>query len=140
MRDGHRIQLIGNLGQDPEMRYTPSGAAVTNFSVAVNRRYSDGDGVAQQETVWVRVTCWNRTAEIANQYLAKGRQVYVEGRLNVDPETGGPRLWNGNDGQARASFEITATSIQFLGSGNGGSNGAEESAPVEAVDSVEIPF
>ena len=62
MRDGHRIQLIGNLGQDPEMRYTPSGAAVTNFSVAVNRRYTDGDGAQQQETIWVRVTCWNRTA------------------------------------------------------------------------------
>jgi single-strand DNA-binding protein len=104
----------------------------------VNRRYTDGDGAQQQETIWVRVTCWNRTAEIANQYLAKGRQVYVEGRLNVDPDTGGPRLWNGNDGQSRASFEITATSIQFLGSGNG-ANGAEAPA-AEPVAEGEIPF
>jgi len=139
MRDGHRIQLIGNLGQDPEMRYTPSGAAVTNFSVAVNRRYTDGDGAQQQETIWVRVTCWNRQAEIANDYLKKGRQVYVEGRLNADPATGGPRTWSGNDGQTRASYEITATSIQFLGSGNG-ANGASEAAPVEAVADGEIPF
>lgn len=110
-----KVVIVGNLGRDPEMRYTPSGQAVTNFSVATNRRWTNSDGSAGEETCWWRVTAWGRLAETCNQYLSKGRQVLVEGRMNPDQETGGPRVWVGQDGQARASFELTAMTVQFLG-------------------------
>jgi single-strand DNA-binding protein len=105
----NKIMIIGNLGTDPEMRYTPSGAAVTSFSVAVNRNYSTAGGERREETEWFRVNAWDRLAENANQYLAKGRQVYVEGRLSS-------RTWTGQDGQPRFTNEIRAFEIQFLGS------------------------
>ena len=111
-----KITIIGNLGKDPEMRYTANGTPVTSFSVATNRRWKNDDGSKGEETVWFRVSAWRGLAEICNQYLSKGRQVFVEGRMRPDPETGGPRIWTGNDGQPRASFEITAQTVQFLGS------------------------
>jgi len=110
----HKITIIGNLGSAPEMRYTADGTPVTNFSVATNRKWTNQDGSKGEETAWFRVTCWRRMAEVANQYLEKGRQVYVEGRLNPD-DNGGPRVWIGDDGVARASYEVTATMIKFLG-------------------------
>ncbi len=138
----HTIIIVGNVGRDPEMRYTPSGQAVTSFSVATNRQYSNNNGETIKETVWFRISAWGKQAEICNQYLKKGSKVLVEGRLTPDKETGGPRIWNGQDGAARASYEVTAQTVRFLSS----RGEAESSAPAsdEAVaapsDEGEIPF
>ncbi len=138
----HTIIIVGNVGRDPEMRYTPSGQAVTSFSVATNRQYSNNNGETIKETVWFRISAWGKQAEICNQYLKKGSKVLVEGRLTPDKETGGPRIWNGQDGAARASYEVTAQTVRFLTS----RGEAESSAPAsdEAVaapsDEGEIPF
>lgn len=109
-----KVIIIGNLGRDPEMRYTPSGQAVTNFSVATNRNYTGTDGQQIKETVWFRVSAWGRQAENCNQYLKRGSKVLVEGRLTADPASGGPRIWTRQDGSAAASFEISANTVQFL--------------------------
>ncbi|MGW8143511.1 MAG: single-stranded DNA-binding protein [Anaerolineales bacterium] len=136
----HNIILVGNLGRDPEMRYTPSGQAVTNFNVATNRQYTNSDGEKVKETTWFRVSTWGKTAEITNQYLRKGSKVLVEGRLNPDPETGGPRIWNRQDGSSAASYEITANRVLFL------SSRAEDEAGYGTEDSQgisepeDIPF
>lgn len=111
----HTIIIAGNLGRDPEMRYTPSGQAVTNFSVATNRQYTASNGEMVKETMWFRVTTWGKTAETCNQYLKKGAKVLVEGRLTPDPNTGGPRVWQGQNGPA-ASYEVTASTVRFLSS------------------------
>jgi len=109
-----KITIIGNLGSDPEMRYTPSGQAVTSFSVAANRQYTK-DGQKVKETAWFRVSVWDKLAEIVSQYKKKGDLVYIEGRLTVDPATGGPRVWiPDNGGSARASFEVNASQVLFL--------------------------
>jgi single-strand DNA-binding protein len=110
----HTIIIVGNLGRDPEMRYTPAGQAVTSFSVATNRQYTTGSGEQVKETVWFRISAWGKQAEICNQYLKKGSKVLIEGRLTPDKETGGPRIWSGQDGKARASFEVTAQTVRFL--------------------------
>lgn len=106
--------IVGNLGRDPEMRYTPSGQAVTNFNVATNRKYTTSDGNKVEETTWFRVSTWGKTAEACNQYLKKGSKVLVEGRLNPDPDTGGPKIWTRQDGTSAASFEVTANQVRFL--------------------------
>jgi single-strand DNA-binding protein len=108
------IILVGNLGGDPEMRYTPSGQPVTNFSMAVNRQYTASDGQKVKETSWFRVSVWGRQAESVNQYLRRGSQVLVEGRLNADPQSGGPRIYTRQDGTTGASFEVTANTVRFL--------------------------
>jgi single-strand DNA-binding protein len=110
----HKVTLVGNLGRDPEMRYTPSGQAVTNLSVATSRRYTDSSGEMRDETVWFRVSVWGKQAEACHQYLKKGRQVFVEGRLVAD-ENGNPRIWNRQDGSPGTSFELNAQTVQFLG-------------------------
>ena len=139
-----KLLIVGNLGQDPEMRYMPDGQAVTNFSLACNRRWNDrATGEQQEEVTWYRVSVWGRQAEAANQYLSKGRQVLIEGRLRPDPATGGPRLWTRNDGSIGASFEVVADRVQFLGGNGNGTNGANGHAngaaePAYAED--EIPF
>jgi single-strand DNA-binding protein len=107
------IQIIGNLGKNPEMRYTPSGQAVTSFTVAANRSFTKDDKQVK-ETTWFRVSAWGKTAEACNQYLMKGSLVFVEGRLTPDPETGGPRIWTNKDGTPAASFEINAQNVRFL--------------------------
>lgn len=136
-----KLIIIGNLGQDPEMRYTPDGTPVTNFSVATNRRWTGGDGQQREETAWFRVTAWRRMAEVCNQYLSKGRQVYVEGELKPD-ENGGPRIWTGNDGAPRAQYEVTARTVKFLGGRGdapaGGPPPSFEEPP--APPEEEIPF
>ena len=109
----NKILVIGNVGRDPEMRYTPNGNAVTNFSVAVNRRYTPAGGEPQEETEWFRVTAWNRLAEQCNQYVTRGRKVYVEGRLKSS-------TWVAQDGQTRFTNEIIANTVTFLGSPQGG--------------------
>ena len=111
----HKVTIVGHLGRDPEMRYTPDGTPVTSFSVATSRKWNNPDGSQGEETVWFRVTVWRRQAETAAQYLQKGRLVLVEGRLTPDKATGGPRVWTGQDGAPRASFEVTAETIRFLG-------------------------
>ena len=110
----HTIIIVGNVGRDPEMRYTPSGAAVTSFSVATSRNYnSQGQNV--KETIWFRVSCWGRQAEIANTYVKKGQKILVEGRLVADP-SGNPRIYTRSDGTAASSFEISATNLKMLSS------------------------
>ncbi len=134
-----KILIVGNLGGDPEMRYTPSGQAVTNFSVASNRRYTGSDGQRVDETTWFRVSAWGRQAETCNQYLKRGSRVLIEGRLNADAQTGGPRVYQRQDGSWGASFEITAQTVQFLSTRaeddafQGGSPGSPE--PTD-----DIPF
>lgn len=130
-----KLIIVGNLGGDPEMRYTPDGTPVANFSVAVNRRWNNADGSPGEETLWFRCTAWRRTAEVVNQYLSKGRQVLVEGRLRPD-ENGGPRVFTRNDGSAGASYEVTVEQIKFLGSAPGNGEGGE----VPPVETEEIPF
>jgi single-strand DNA-binding protein len=110
----HTIMIVGNLGRDPEMRYTPSGQAVTNFNVATNRQYTTSDGNPVKETIWFRVSTWGKTAENCNQYLRKGSKVLIEGRLNPDPATGSPRVFTRQDGSSGAAFEVTARTIKFL--------------------------
>ena len=137
-----KIIIAGNLGGDPEMRYMPDGTAVTNFSVATNRRWTDkASGEPREETTWFRVSVWRKQAETANEYLSKGRQVLIEGRLKSDPQTGGPRMWTAQDGTVRASYELTADVVRFIGSREGGS--FVEGPPSEAAapqEEDEIPF
>lgn len=107
------IILIGNLGKNPEMRFTPSGQPVTTFSVATNRRYKGTNGQPVTETTWFRITIWGVQAEACNDFLHKGSKVLVEGRLTPDPETGGPHIWE-NNGKVGASFEVNASVVRFL--------------------------
>jgi len=109
-----KIVIVGNLGRDPEMRYTPSGQAVTNFNVATSRRYTTSDGNQVDETTWFRVSTWGKLAELCNQYLKKGKKVLVDGRLNPDKDTGAPRVYTRQDGTSGASYEITADQVRFL--------------------------
>jgi len=103
----NKIMLIGNVGSDPEMRYTPNGKAVTSFRMATNYRYVGSDGERREETEWFRVSVWGKQAESCNQFLSKGRRVYVEGRLHS-------RNWEGQDGQMRTSLEVSANQVIFL--------------------------
>lgn len=125
-----RVQIIGNLGKDPEMRFTQAGVPVTSFSVATNETWQQ-DGEQQERVTWWKVTAWQRMAETANQYLKKGSQVLIEGQIVVD-ENGGPKIWTDRDGNPRASLEINARTIKFLG-GRGESSGPrDEEVPPEA--------
>lgn len=132
-----KVLLIGYLGNEPVMRYTAQGDAVTSFRVATNRRWTTPDGEPGEETIWFSVSVWGAQAEATNQFLVKGRQVFVEGRLVPDRETGGPQIWTTDDGQPRASYELRALTIQFLGSGNGQSI-AE--TPTEMINEADIPI
>jgi single-strand DNA-binding protein len=109
----HTIIIVGNLGRDPEMRYTPSGQPVTSFSVASSRSYTNPGGEKVDETTWFRVTAWGKQAETCNQYLHKGSKVLVEGRLIPD-KNGGPRVFSRQDGTSGASFEVNASTVRFL--------------------------
>jgi len=136
----HTIIVVGNLGRDPEMRYTPSGQAVTSFSVATSRQYTASSGDLVKETLWFRISAWGKQAETCNQYLKKGSKVLVEGRLTCDPATGGPRVFSRQDGTNGASFEISASTVRFLSSrGEEQSSGPASEAGDQAGD-TEIPF
>lgn len=143
-----KLVIVGNLGRDPEMRYMPDGTAVTSFNVATSRRYTDrSSGQQVDETTWFRVSVWGRQAEVANQYLSKGRKVLVEGRLKPDPATGGPKIWTRQDGTAGASFEIMAETIRFLsgredggGGSYGGGGGDDFGGGHGAQEEDDIPF
>lgn len=136
----HKVILLGNLGSDPVMRYTPEGVPVTTFTVATNEVWSDREsGERRERTTWWRVTAWRKLAETCNQYLAKGRQVLVEGTMMPDPNTGGPRIWTGQDGQARAAYEINAQVVRFVG-GRGAEAVAGEPSIELPANEEELPF
>jgi single-strand DNA-binding protein len=135
----HTIILIGNLGRDPEMRYTPSGQPVTSFSVASNRSYTGSDGQKVDETIWFRVTAWGKQAETCNQFLHKGSKVLVEGRL-VPDKNGGPRIWQKQDGTSGASFEVNASTVRFLSTKGEGSMGEAVMDGVGGDGDNDIPF
>jgi single-strand DNA-binding protein len=123
-----KVILVGNLGSDPEMRYTPNGKAVTSFSLATNRRYTTSGGENREETDWFRISVWGKQAEQCNQFLSKGKQVYVEGRLHA-------RNWEGQDGQTRTSLEVAAERVLFLG------RRATTSLPEEGeLEPEDLPF
>lgn len=118
----NKVIILGNVGADPELRYTPGGAAVTNFNIATNESWTDNNSERQERTEWHRIVVWGRLAEICNQYLRKGSKVYIEGRLQT-------RSWEGQDGQKRYTTEIVAREMQMLdgrgdmeGGGGGGGN------------------
>jgi single-strand DNA-binding protein len=139
------LTIIGNLGRDPEMRYTPSGTPVTNLSIATNRVYKDNNGQQVKETTWFRVSVFGKTAENCAQYLQKGRMVLVEGRLTPDKQTGGPRIWDKQDGTKAASFEVFATNVKFMPSGQRAEGGPpvtdeEIAGAPETMGDEEIPF
>ena len=124
--------IAGRLGKDPDMRYTPAGQAVTNFSVATNRQYTSSNGEQVKETTWFRVSTWGKQAEVCNQYLCKGRLVLIEGRLVPDPGTGRPHIWHGQNGPG-ASFEVNASVVRFLSGREEGNDPSVEPAEEEAV-------
>ena len=132
-----QITLIGNVGNDPEMRFTPSGIAVTTFSLAINKSWTTPDGQRQDRTTWFRVTTWRKTAEIVSQYLTKGRQVMVIGEIDE------ARPWTDRDGELRALLEVTAQIVKFLG--NRQDEPAVHGAPVAGdvepdFGEADIPF
>ncbi len=138
----HTIIIVGNLGRDPEMRYTPSGQAVTNINVATSRQYTDSNGQQVKETIWFRVSVWGKQAETCNQYLKKGSKVLVEGRLVPDLSTGGPRIWTRQDGKPGSSFEVSASTVRFLSSRSESESGYQqmEEPAGQASEDNNIPF
>lgn len=138
----HTIIFVGNLGRDPEMRYTPTGQPVTSFSVAVNDNYTSSTGEVVKRTIWFRVSAWGKQAELTNQYLKKGSKVLVEGRLVADATTGSPRIWNRQDGTVGTSFEVSARTIRFL-TPRAEAESLETMADLEEIESggeEDIPF
>ena len=130
----HTIIIVGNVGKDPVKGNTPSGQTYTVFSVATHRQYTTGSGEQVKETIWFRITTWGKQAEICNQYVRKGAKVLIEGRLTPDKATGGPRIFNKQDGSVGAAFEVTAGTVRFLSSrGEGG-----EGPMMGGIEGVEI--
>ena len=139
----NKVILIGNLGRDPELRYTKSGQAVANFSLATTETYASREGKREERTEWHRIVAWGKTAELCTKYLSKGRRVYVEGQIRT-------RDWEDKEGQKRQTTEIHAQTVQFLdsaqqGGGGGGRARAEESGPDAGSEGGppaddEIPF
>ena len=130
----NKIIVIGNLGTDPEMRYTANGNAVTSFNLATSRSYTAADGERKQETEWFSVVAWNQLAEQVNQFLTKGRKAYVEGRLKS-------HSWEGQDGVTRYRNEIIANQVLFLDrQPNDGTNGEALSEVGGSVEADDLPF
>ncbi len=133
----NKVILVGNLGRDPELRYTPQGTPVCTFTMATNERRKDKAGELQDHTTWFRVTLWGRQAETASQYLTKGRQVYIEGRLRVEEYTD-------RDGKPRHTLEVNGTDMQFIGGRTDEAVAAKPPAgePAEQADMSDddIPF
>lgn len=128
----NKITIVGYLGRDPELRYTPQGTAVCKMSVATTERRRAANGESDEHTTWFRVTVWGRQAELSNEYLGKGRQVYVEGRLRLEEFTD-------RDGNQRISPEVTATDIQFLGHRNESMAPQPDSVEKRVVTEFEEP-
>lgn len=129
--------VVGHLGRDPELRFTPSGQQVCSFSVATSRSWTDQSGQPQEKTTWFRVTTWGKLAELCHQYLAKGRLVLVEGEVDAS-------AWTGQTGEPRASLELNARNVRFLGGRDsaGAPMTARPSSPMEAppLEDEDIPF
>ncbi len=126
----NKVMIIGRLGRDPEMRYTPSGRPVTTFSVATSRSWNTADGERRTQTEWFNVVAWSSLAEICNQFLTKGQQVYIEGRLQT-------RQWEDDQGKRHSSVEIVANEMIILGSRRSNSSAEEEN---ESIEEDEFPF
>lgn len=126
----NHLEIIGNMGKDPEMAFTPNGSPVTKFSVAVSRQWTNSDGEKREETEWFNVVCWNKLAEITNQYLEKGRQVYVSGRQHTS-------TWESQDGVKHYRTELIANIVLFLGKASDNPAPVGEGGDTEADD---IPF
>ena len=124
----NKIIIVGNLGRDPELKYTSQGQAVCEFSVATSEKRKDSSGELKEETTWFRVSCWGKLAEVASRYLAKGRQVYIEGRLRA-------REWTDKEGKTRTSLEVFTSELKLLGSRSDQPNNDSDS--VKASDSVK---
>ncbi|MFP4014911.1 MAG: single-stranded DNA-binding protein [Chitinispirillaceae bacterium] len=119
----NKVILVGNLGKDPELKYTPQGRAVTTFSLATTERWNDKNGQKQERTEWHNIVIWGKQAEVANQYLQKGRTCYIEGKIVT-------RSWDDRDGNKRYRTEIEANAFQFIGGGAGGSDrGSSQQGP-----------
>lgn len=136
----NKVIIIGNVGTDPEMRFTPNGNPVTSFRMATSRSYNSTDGERKQETEWFDVVTWNRLAENCNQFLTKGQRAYVEGRLRT-------RSWEGQDGQRHQRIEIVANRVLFLDRRPPGTlpegtlpEGTLEGAPEDDIEAGDIPF
>lgn len=135
----NKVQVIGHLGKDPEMRYTPSGKPVTTFSVAVSRSWNSADGERHSETEWFNVVAWGNLAEICKQYLVKGQQVFVEGRLQT-------RRWDDKEGLKHTSVEIVANEMMMLGDRRDANNNHTQEAEISSADNSsamaedEFPF
>lgn len=132
----NKVMIIGHLGKDPEMRYTPSGRPVTTFTVAVSRSWNSADGERHSETEWFNIVAWGNLAEICKQYLNKGQQVYIEGRLQT-------RHWDDKEGQKHTSVEIVANEMMMLGERREANHSEEQSLPAEgeqAAEEDEFPF
>lgn len=133
MANLNKVFIIGNLTRDPELRYTPSGTAVANLRIAVNRRYKDKSGEAKQEVCYLTVVSWDKQAEVCNQYLHKGSPLFVEGRLQS-------RTWDGADGKKRSVIEIRAERVQFLGAPPQKTEGASEESRVSPEEKPDTGF
>lgn len=134
----NKVMVIGHLGKDPEMRYTPSGRPVTTFTMAVSRSWNTADGERRTDTEWFNIVAWGNLAEICNQYLHKGQQVYIEGRLQT-------RRWEDKEGQKHTSVEVVANEMMMLGERRDNTNQSQESEQVESqaepiADEDEFPF
>lgn len=128
----HSTIIVGRLGRDPEMRFTPSGEAVTNFNVAVSESYTNSGGERVEKTTWYTVSTFGKQAENCNQYLKKGKLVLVVGNLKADPKTGGPKVYQKQDGSYGASYELSGNTVKFLSPKNDqgeGSHADPEEAP-----------
>lgn len=115
----NKVIILGRLGQDPELKYTPTGSAVCNFSLATTENWTDKSGQKQEKTEWHRIVVWGKLAELCNQYLAKGRQAFLEGRLQT-------RSWDDKEGNKRYTTEILATTVQFIGGPSAGAGATTE--------------
>ena len=133
MASVNKVILVGNLGSDPEVKYTPSGTAVANFTIATTDRFTSRDGERQERTEWHRIVAWDRLAEICGEYLTKGKPVYIEGALKT-------RSWEDREGNKRYTTEIVARNMQMLGSrGSGGENPAP-APPSEKLPDDDVSF
>lgn len=138
-RGVNKVILVGNLGADPEVKYTQSGAALCTFSVATSESFKDRDGNQQDRTEWHKIVAWRKLAEICGQYLSKGRQVYVEGKIQT-------RSWDDKDGNKHYMTEIVAREVQFLSGGAGGGSGGgsgsygQDMGGPPPPDDDDIPF
>jgi len=128
----HKITIIGHLGRDPEMKYTPQGQPVTSFSVASSRKYKTSSGEQREETEWFNVSAWGKLAETCNQYLTKGKQVYLEGRIKS-------RTYQAQNGETRVSLDVSCSEIQFLGGGQGQQGQGQGQEPA-GQDVDALPF